>query len=319
MTAIADLEHRRVIHHGTGIGEESCGLGKRPESVERTGRGGCLLQRGDLIEHRCAETLENLDLQGACPLLGSEDLSLHLLEFRCDESLPARRSLLTGVIVRNAAEIGGRHLDEVPKDGIETNLQRLDPRTGDLALLQGGDPSLPLGRGIAEFIQRGVISGANHSSLTDRGRRLIDKCRTEQGRQFGKRVQVARQLLKKPAASIQHGTDRRNPGQRGGQHLEIAGGTGVLTESGDGPLDIANSAKSVTQITQLHRRSDERSHGLLAGSNRGRIDQRMQNPVAQSSSPHGGYRAVERSHERHGATRPRDDQLEMPLRGGVEQ
>ena len=101
--------------------------------------------------------------------------------------------------------------------------------------------------------------------------------------------------------------------------MEITGGTGVLAESGDGPLDIANSAKSVTQIPQLHRRSDEHSHGLLAGSNRDRIDQRMQNPVAQSSSPHGGYRAVERSHERHGATRPRDDQLEMPLRGGVEQ
>ena len=101
--------------------------------------------------------------------------------------------------------------------------------------------------------------------------------------------------------------------------MEITGGTGVLAESGDGPLDIANSAKSVTQIPQLHRRSDECSHGLLAGSNCSRIDQRVQNPVAQSSSPHGGYRAVERSHERHGATRPRDDKLEMPLRGGVKQ
>ena len=153
VTPVTDLQHSRTINDRPGVAEESRGLGKRAESVECTGGACCLLERENLIEHRGAKTLEDLDLECLGPLLGAEDFPLHLLELGGDESLPSRRRLLAGIVVGNTPEIRRGDLDEIAEDGVEADLQRLDAGAGDLLLLQGGDPGLSLGGGVAEFIK----------------------------------------------------------------------------------------------------------------------------------------------------------------------
>ena len=158
VTAVTDLQDGRVIHNGARVAVETGGFSQRSESIERSRRSGCLLKRKDLLQHGGTEMVKDLDLQGLGPFFGSQDLPLHFLKLRRDESLTSRGGLLARVVGGDAAQVGRRDLDEVTEDGIEANLERLDSGALNLLFLQGCDPDLPLGGGILEFIERGVES-----------------------------------------------------------------------------------------------------------------------------------------------------------------
>ena len=142
MPAVADLQHARVADVRTAIAEKPRCLGKRGEHVELRERGSGLLNRGELGDHRLAHAKKQFVFEFDAALVRAEDLALHLLQLRRDESLAIGDGLLADVMRRCFVEVGLRHLDVVAEYGVETHFERGDAGPLDLLLLQPGDPFL---------------------------------------------------------------------------------------------------------------------------------------------------------------------------------
>src|SRR5262249_55082785 len=118
----------RVIVDG-GILSQGC------KHVEyRQGARSCLYS-GSFGRDTPAQLLENSELAFENPFVGTENLLLVLLQRRRDEALTSSNRLLAMVIGRHRVQVRPRHLDVVPEDAIEPDLERADPRACAFAFL----------------------------------------------------------------------------------------------------------------------------------------------------------------------------------------
>jgi hypothetical protein len=66
---------------------------------------------------------------------------------------------------RHIRKIRFGDLDEIPKNGVVTHLERLDAGCRDLALLQMADPILSIARRPPQLVKIRVVSVAKNSAL----------------------------------------------------------------------------------------------------------------------------------------------------------
>src|SRR6266550_4750839 len=75
----------------------------------------------------------------------------------------------------NACEIRFRYFDEIAEDGVVTDLERLDPGRGDLALLELIDPTFSVTRSISQLIKIDIITVTENSAFLQSHRRIVDQ------------------------------------------------------------------------------------------------------------------------------------------------
>src|SRR5262249_37358222 len=117
------------------IAEEPRGFRERADYVQNRNGLRSLLDWPDLAQSFIAQVLKELVFELARAFVCTEDFRLHLLELGCDEPFAANGCLLALVMRGHIREIRFCHLDEIAEHGVVTHLERLDSRSGDLALL----------------------------------------------------------------------------------------------------------------------------------------------------------------------------------------
>jgi len=130
------------------------------------------------------------------PLVGSENLCLHFLQFRSDETLAAHGGLLPRVMRRDVREVRFRDLDEVTEDRIETHFERLNPSARDFPLLQFGDPMLSVTRTFSQLIELRIEAVAEDAAFLQGEWRIIQQCVTQLSRQLRHLMQLLLETLR---------------------------------------------------------------------------------------------------------------------------
>ncbi len=126
-----------------------------------------ILDRAQVRRGCRAQVEEELVLELARAFLRAEDFRFHLLELGRDEALGVGHGLLARVVGGHGGEVGRADLDVVAEDLVVAHLERLDAGALLLAALQVGQPRLALDRRGAQFLQRGVVAGADEAALLE--------------------------------------------------------------------------------------------------------------------------------------------------------
>ncbi|MFM2178183.1 MAG: hypothetical protein RL015_2281, partial [Verrucomicrobiota bacterium] len=93
-----------------------------------------------MLQHATAQLDKLLVFERLAALLAAEDLVLHALQLVGDVALTVDGGLLAVVVGGHTADVRLGDLNEVTEDGVVFDLQALDTRALDLAVLQVGDP-----------------------------------------------------------------------------------------------------------------------------------------------------------------------------------
>jgi len=329
MPPVLDLDAPALVDLRPAVIKKPRCLGERSQRVERAERGGCLLNPAHRVRRHCPQAVEDFEFERPRALIGAEDFALDLLEFRRHETLAVDRRLLPGVVAGHAGEVGFGDLDEIPEDGIEADLERLDAGALDLALLEAGDPILALARGRAQFVERGVAAGADHAAVAHDGGRLIDDRVAQRAREIRQRVEAARELgeqlrarLGEEAVPAGERLDARAHAgrllERGGERGKVARVARAAAQPRRGALDVANAAERVAQLRERKRVPDKLRHDRLPRADRPDVAQRVQEPFAQGPRAHRRHRAIERAEQRHRPTAARLDEFKVRLGDGID-
>ena len=183
MASVADHQAQRIVQRRPGITVKPRRLRERADHVERPNRRRRLLDRLQFAQRLLAQGLEKLVLELSRLFVRAQNLRFHFLQLRRDETLAADGRLLANITFRDIPQIRFRHLDEISEDGIEPDLERLDPGLRDLAFLQLRDPVFPFARALPQFVQIGIEAVSKNSAFLQDHRRIVDQRRRQFVRQ----------------------------------------------------------------------------------------------------------------------------------------
>ena len=244
-----------------------------------------------------------LDFEDA--LVGGENFALVFLQLGRGEALGIHQRLLALVVRGREMQIGLRNLDVVAEDLVEANLQRGDAGAFALALFHRGDDLLAVLAEVAQFVEFGVVTAADHARVGGERRRLVGDGAFEPLAHVGKFVDLP---WRSRSSSL--------PPMRGGVRKFFS------TGSCASDLRSATSSRGVARpsVMRLVRRSrswmprsslrisprttvccDEMRHGVEARLDGVAVDQRAQHPGAQQTRAHAGDGGVQRGDQSRGS------------------
>ena len=148
-------------------------LGKRQQTVELCHEAGVQLNGLDILLHCLHQFGEEARLQRQYFLLGAKDFLLIFLQFLSDIALGLCQSLLANPVLRHLVLIGVAHLEIIAEHVVIAYLQRGDACLLGLALLDAQQVVLTVLRDVAQVVELGVISVANHMSFVHQLRRVV--------------------------------------------------------------------------------------------------------------------------------------------------
>ncbi len=121
--------------------------------------------------------------------------------------------------------VGVGDLDVIAEDTIKADFETVDASARDLGRLEVGDPLLStLGDGV-QLIERGVVTGADHSAFARRQGWIVHQGGVEALAQVGTQLEACFQIAKQLGpASGDLGLDARQEPQRARDIGQIAGG-----------------------------------------------------------------------------------------------
>ena len=109
-------------------------------------------------------------------------------------------------------------------------------------------------------------------------------------------------------------------GEGDGEGLEVAGVAGSLARGGrGGALDVADALQGFAAFREEEGLGEKGGDEVLAGGRGVEVAQRMEDPVAQQARAHRGGGAVEHAEQRVLLAGAGVDEVEIPLRGGVDE
>ena len=320
MTPVADDERGAVGDPRLHIAQMHRAVGERCEHVKLRQRRGGNLQRPGMLRDLGAQFLEQFALEGDRALLRAQDAVLVLLELLGDEPFRVRHRLLADVFRRCGRELGAGDFDVVAEDFVVADLERLDARALLFGGLEPGDPVAALRRGVAQFIQLGMIARADHAALADGRRRLVHHGpldRLPQRRQGldgrGQRFQPGIAELRRERFEL------RQILQRAPHPAQVAGVSGTGAQSRHHALEVAQLTQQLAQPLARGGSVHEPVHGGQPGADRFGFGQRSQQPVAHAARAHGGAGHIQHADQRRlAAARAITGQFEIRCRGLVQ-
>ena len=145
--------------------------------------------------------------------------------------------------------VGVGDFNVIPEDTIEADFEAVDAGSRDLGRLKVGDPFLAsLGDGV-QLIERGVVTGADHSAFARREGRIVHHGGVEALAQVGAQLQACFQIAKQIGpASGDLGLDAWQEPQRAGDISQIAGGGSSRACPGRKALQVETLPESVAQV-----------------------------------------------------------------------
>ena len=268
-------------------------------------------------------------------LIGAQDFRLHLLQLGRDKSLSTHGCLLARVTRWHVREVRLGDLDEITKDGIETDLERLNPAFRDFPFLQFRNPILPVARSLPQFIEIRIESIAEHPAFLQDHRWIVHEGAIQFLREFRHFLKLTLQRLgerfrahgfpgmirseREPIEqSLQRPFQLGDLLQRGFQRDEIARVSGGLAQPPRRAFQVPDRFQRMAQGRNQIGLVQQIGDHLLAPFQFDEISQRLQNPCPQLSPAHRSDGSVERGQQTGVACSPRLDQLEIHLRRGIE-
>ena len=270
--------------------------------------------------HPPAQLVEQLVLEPATALIGTQNLGLVVLQLGRHVALGAGEGLAAHVLGRGPRGLGVGDLDAVAEDPVVAHAQTGQPRARALALLQAGDPAPGLGGVAHQRLQRLVPALADDAAVLQRGGRLVDQRGLQGGAQIGEVGQrgpgLGQQRSGQRGARLAHGLQR---GQAPAQTHEVAGVGDAEGGPAGQPGQVADRLQQTAQRRARLRRLDQGGDRVVTGADRGGAEQGLQHPLPQQASAHRRDRLVEDAEERvaRGAVAGLQ-QLERAHRGLVE-
>ena len=135
---------------------------------------GSFLNLLDFAANQCTQLIKQIILQLLDFFLGTENLILELLKLGNNITLRVYQRLLTHKVRRHAAALSLAYLDIIAENLVEADLHGFNACFLFDFLLKVLHPGFIVGSNQMQLIQLLIITGANHATLTDRKRRLID-------------------------------------------------------------------------------------------------------------------------------------------------
>ena len=106
-------------------------------------------------------------------LFGGEDFALVLLQLGRGEALGVDQRLLALVVGGGQMQVGLGDFDVVAEDVVEADLERLDAGAGALAGFDLGDELAAVLAEVAQFVELGVVAGADGAAVGEVDGRLV--------------------------------------------------------------------------------------------------------------------------------------------------
>ena len=299
VAAFGNVEHVAVVDGRLGIVVLHGGFGKGGEHIELGDGRGRALQPQDLRGNRAEQVGKQLVLQHEQPFVGAQNFIFKFLEFGRDVTLAGRQRLLAREGVRHAADIAAADLDIVAENLVEADLE-----LGDASLLaQLGlhlrKHALAAVHDVAQFVDFGVVSGADGAAVLEVGGRVVDQGAGDVVKDVGQRVDGVGQLCQ------QRGVGRRGLRLDGGQlqagiaqRLDLARGGGTVQDAGGQALDVKDVGERVLELGAADIGVVQRFDSAEPGVDGRRVDERLFDPGAQHALAHRGLGLVQHPEQR---------------------
>ena len=166
MPAVADFQPAVIDQLRPNVTPLNGQFRKPGDAVETPDRVGYAHQRFGPCAHLFADGLEQFVFSLIGLLSGRQRLRLKLLELVGNVSLGVLDRLPAHVIARYAIAGAVGHLDVIPEDAVESDLQVADGRAFDLALLKVGQPLPAVPTDGVKTVQLGVEGVGDKAALT---------------------------------------------------------------------------------------------------------------------------------------------------------
>ena len=196
MTAADDEEFAGVVEFGANVIAVGSELGERGEDVELGDSGGSAAEAGSIGGDAGANVDEELALDFVDAFVGGEDFAFVFFEFGRSETLGVDEGLLALVIGGSEMEIGFGNFNVVAEDLVVADFEGVDGGALALALFHGGDDLLGVQAEVAEFVEFGVIAGADDARLGGDSGRFVGDRFIEKIADVGEFVDLAVELVK---------------------------------------------------------------------------------------------------------------------------
>ena len=126
VTRVGEVQAAVGGEMGAGVLMELCSLGKREMDID-CGKGvGSFLQGSEVFADLLAKVNKEVVFERFGPLVGAENLLLHLFESGGDVALGIGHRLLADIIVGHFVQLGAGDFEEVTEDVVELNLESFD-------------------------------------------------------------------------------------------------------------------------------------------------------------------------------------------------
>ena len=181
------------------------------------------------------------------------------------------------------------NFDIVAEDLVVIDFERFDPGAFLFLRLQFGDPLFAVGGGGAEFIQFGVVAGADHAAIGSGCRWFIGNGFCDPLRQFRHGADVVADGVNEGhIAQIQNGTDTGQDLQTVSQRLHVPGIEGAYIQLGGEAFDVPDRPQTFPDLGEGERIVLEVADDVLTGNDRLPAAEGFQDPAAHETASHGG-------------------------------
>ena len=276
--------------------------------------------RGASEATRCRSFSKISTSRSTNPFVSAEDLFFVRLQFRRDEALAAGDRLLAVVVSGHAGEIRSRHLDVVPEDAIEADLERVDPGARPFGFLHLRDPPFARAADAAEIVQLRIDAVAHDSAVPRVDRRLIQQRALELVAHISEIVELGREAANERGLEwFQEHADAGSRRQGLTQGHEIAWTCRSERRARHETLDVVHALQRFANLRALGAAKREFLDGIQPILDAFERQQRPEQPGADQSAAHGGERPIDFLQQRSGAaTIRRFDHLEVPERRRID-
>jgi hypothetical protein len=173
VAAADDEEFAGVVEFRANVAAIGGEFRERGEDVELGDGGSGAAEASGFGGDAGADVNEELALDLEDAFVGGENFALVVFEFGRGEALGVHEGLLAFVICGSVGEIGFGNFDVVAEDLIEADFEGVDAGALAFALFHGGDDLLAVLAQIAEFVEFGMVPGADHAGFGGGSGRLV--------------------------------------------------------------------------------------------------------------------------------------------------
>ncbi len=278
----------------TAVGVALGAVRKGAENVDFGKCGGGQLNLRCKCPGKLAEFFKELDFQRLGFVFGAENLAFHLLEPRCDEAFAVDKRLFADVVVGDGRKMCFCDFNEIAEYAIVVDFQGFDAAALLLFRLKLRHPPFAVRRGGPEFVELLVVSFADYAAVGDGRGRFIDDGGQDLFDQFWHFADIFPQAFdQRQVIGRKQSADRRNHFKAVCECEHVARVDVADVEACNNAFKVAHRPHGFAQLGKRQRIVLEKPHDILTFHNAIHVFQRLQQPVAHQTAPHGGVGPVE--------------------------